>query len=87
MNALFLLIRRFFSRIVAFRIQRRLPVDIWNKTGGTIFQTKKHTAYRENYLSQDISKIIKGTPLQKIFELLPTFPDIFMYSIYMIPRE
>ncbi|MED1512881.1 tyrosine-type recombinase/integrase, partial [Bacillus proteolyticus] len=49
--------------IVAFRIRRRLPVDIGNKNGETIFQTKNHTAYKENYLSQYISKIIKDTKL------------------------
>lgn len=52
-----------FNRIVAFRIRRRLPINIGNKNGGTIFQTKNHTAYRENYLSQYISKIIKDTKL------------------------
>ncbi|EOP20129.1 MULTISPECIES: tyrosine-type recombinase/integrase [Bacillus] len=55
--------KEIFNRIVAFRIRRRLPVDIGNKNGKTIFQTKKHTAYRENYLSQYISKIIKDTKL------------------------
>ncbi|RWS38653.1 site-specific integrase [Bacillus mycoides] len=55
--------KEIFSRIVAFRIRRRLPVDIGNNNGGTIFQTKKRTAYRENYLSQYISKIIKDTQL------------------------
>ncbi|MGR5965244.1 tyrosine-type recombinase/integrase [Bacillus cereus] len=55
--------KEIFKRVVAFRIRRRLPVDIGNKNGGTIFQTKNHTAYRENYLSQYISKIIKDTQL------------------------
>lgn len=55
--------KEIFNRIVAFRIRRRLPVDIGNKNGKTIFQTKNHTAYRENYLSQYISKIIKDTKL------------------------
>ncbi|MED3090831.1 tyrosine-type recombinase/integrase [Bacillus toyonensis] len=55
--------KEIFSRIVAFRIRRRLPTDIGNKNGGFIFQTKNHTAYRENYLSQYISKIIKDTKL------------------------
>jgi len=55
--------KEIFNRIVAFRIRRRLPVNIGNKNGGTIFQTKNHTAYRENYLSQYISKIIKDTKL------------------------
>ncbi|KEK22116.1 tyrosine-type recombinase/integrase [Bacillus gaemokensis] len=55
--------KEIFNRIVSFRIRRRLPVDIRNKNGGTIFQTKNHTAYRENYLSQYISKIIKDTEL------------------------
>ncbi|MFE6139937.1 tyrosine-type recombinase/integrase [Bacillus sp. NPDC057893] len=55
--------KEIFNRIVAFRIRRRLPVDIGNKNGVTIFQTKNHTAYKENYLSQYISKIIKDTKL------------------------
>lgn len=55
--------KEIFNRIIAFRIRRRLPVDIGNKNGKTIFQTKNHTAYRENYLSQYISKIIKDTKL------------------------
>lgn len=55
--------KEIFNRIVAFRIRRRLPVDIGNKNGETIFQTKNHTAYKENYLSQYISKIIKDTKL------------------------
>ncbi|EJR89784.1 hypothetical protein IKE_05989 [Bacillus cereus VD196] len=55
--------KEIFNRIVAFRVRRRLPVDIGNKNGGTIFQTKNHTPYRENYLSQYISKIIKDTKL------------------------
>ncbi|WP_439873280.1 tyrosine-type recombinase/integrase (plasmid) [Bacillus mycoides] len=52
-----------YNRIAAFRVRRRLPIDIGNKNGGTIFQTKNHTSYRENYLSQYISKIIKETKL------------------------
>lgn len=55
--------KEIFNRIAAFRIRRRLPIDIGNTNGGTIFQTKNHTAYRENYLSQYISKIIKDTQL------------------------
>ncbi len=55
--------KEIFNRIVAFRIRRRLPVDVGNNNGKTIFQTKNHTAYRENYLSQYISKIIKDTKL------------------------
>ncbi|MGG5742180.1 tyrosine-type recombinase/integrase [Bacillus cereus group sp. IBL03679] len=55
--------KEIFNRIVSFRIRRRLPVDIGNKNGETIFQTKNHTAYKENYLSQYISKIIKDTKL------------------------
>ncbi|PDY52020.1 tyrosine-type recombinase/integrase [Bacillus toyonensis] len=55
--------KEIFNRIISFRIRRRLPIDVGNKNGGTIFQTKKHTAYRENYLSQYISKIIKDTEL------------------------
>ncbi|MBF7150027.1 tyrosine-type recombinase/integrase [Bacillus toyonensis] len=55
--------KEIFNRIVAFRIRRRLPIDLGNKNGGTIFQTKNYTAYRENYLSQYISKIIKDTKL------------------------
>ncbi|MGN4669239.1 tyrosine-type recombinase/integrase [Bacillus cereus group sp. MYBK234-1] len=55
--------KEIFNRIVAFRIRRRLPIDIGNRNGGTVFQTKKYTAYRENYLSQYISKIIKDTQL------------------------
>ncbi|HDR7379648.1 MULTISPECIES: tyrosine-type recombinase/integrase [Bacillus] len=55
--------KEIFNRIISFRIRRRLPIDVGNKNGGTIFQTKKHTAYRENYLSQYISKIIKDTKL------------------------
>ncbi|MEB3057663.1 site-specific integrase [Bacillus pseudomycoides] len=55
--------KEIFNRIVAFRIRRRLPVNIGNKNGGTIFQTKNHSAYRENYLSQYISKVIKDTKL------------------------
>lgn len=55
--------KEIFNRIAAFRIRRRLPIDIGNSKGGTVFQTKNHTAYRENYLSQYISKIIKDTQL------------------------
>ncbi|MGG3523792.1 integrase [Bacillus pseudomycoides] len=55
--------KEIFNRIVAFRIRRRLPINIGNKNGGTIFQTKNHSAYRENYLSQYISKVIKDTKL------------------------
>ncbi|MGG2065505.1 tyrosine-type recombinase/integrase [Bacillus sp. S14(2024)] len=52
-----------FERIIAFRIRRRLPTELGIKHGGTIFQTKNHTAYKENYLSQYITKIIKETNL------------------------
>ncbi|MGG0274493.1 tyrosine-type recombinase/integrase [Bacillus rhizoplanae] len=52
-----------FERIIAFRIRRRLPTELSIKHGGTIFQTKNHTAYKENYLSQYITKIIKETNL------------------------
>ncbi|MBD5798202.1 tyrosine-type recombinase/integrase [Bacillus pseudomycoides] len=55
--------KEIFNRIVAFRIRRRLPINIGNKNGGTIFQTKNYSAYRENYLSQYISKVIKDTKL------------------------
>ncbi|MGG5737374.1 tyrosine-type recombinase/integrase [Bacillus cereus group sp. IBL03679] len=55
--------KEIYNRIAAFRLRRRLPIDIGNKNGGTIFQTKNHTSYRENYLSQYISKIIKETKL------------------------
>ncbi|PFX40807.1 tyrosine-type recombinase/integrase [Bacillus pseudomycoides] len=55
--------KEIFNRIVAFRIRRRLPINIGNKNGGTIFQTKNHSAYRENYLSQYVSKVIKDTKL------------------------
>ncbi|OQR53307.1 site-specific integrase [Bacillus sp. CDB3] len=55
--------KEIFNRIAVFRIRRRLPIDIGNKNGGTVFQTKNFTAYRENYLSQYISKIIKATQL------------------------
>ncbi len=55
--------KEIFNRIVAFQIRRRLPVNIGNTNGKTIFQTKNHTTYRENYLSQYISKIIKDTKL------------------------
>ncbi|OJD89269.1 integrase [Bacillus anthracis] len=67
--------KEIFNRIVAFRIRRRLPVDIGNKNGKTIFQTKNHTAYRENYLSQYISKIIKDTklPLTENIRITPHF--------------
>ncbi|OFD69130.1 integrase family protein [Bacillus mycoides] len=52
-----------YNRIAAFRVRRRLPIDSGSKNGGTIFQTNNHTSYRENYLSQYISKIIKETEL------------------------
>ncbi|MGG0240545.1 tyrosine-type recombinase/integrase [Bacillus rhizoplanae] len=52
-----------FERIIAFRIRRGLPTELSIKHGGTIFQTKNHTAYKENYLSQYITKIIKETNL------------------------
>lgn len=52
-----------FERIIAFRIRRRLPTKLGIRYGGTIFQTKNHTAYKENYLSQYITKIIKETNL------------------------
>ncbi|WP_242220506.1 tyrosine-type recombinase/integrase [Bacillus cereus group sp. BfR-BA-01380] len=52
-----------FERIIAFRIRRRLPIELGIKHGGTIFQTKHYTAYKENYLSQYITKIIKETGL------------------------
>ncbi|ENQ3106889.1 site-specific integrase [Bacillus cereus] len=52
-----------FERIIGFRIRRRLPIELGIKNGGTIFQTKNHTAYKENYLSQYITKIIKETGL------------------------
>ncbi|KIQ77608.1 integrase [Bacillus sp. L_1B0_8] len=67
--------KEIFNRIVAFRIRRRLPVDIGNPNGQTIFQTKNHTAYRENYLSQYISKIIKDTklPFTKNMRITPHF--------------
>ncbi|MEB9370541.1 tyrosine-type recombinase/integrase [Bacillus cereus] len=55
--------KEIFKRIAAFRMRRRLPIDIGNRNGGTVFQTKNHTAYRENYFSQYISKIIKDTQL------------------------
>lgn len=55
--------KEIFNRIVAFQIRRRLPVNIGNTNRKTIFQTKNHTTYRENYLSQYISKIIKDTKL------------------------
>ncbi|MBE7123491.1 tyrosine-type recombinase/integrase [Bacillus cereus] len=55
--------KEIYNRIAAFRLRRRLPIDIGSKNGGTIFQTKNHTSYRENYLSQYISKIIKETKL------------------------
>ncbi|MDR4173615.1 integrase [Bacillus cereus] len=55
--------KKIFNRIAAFRIRRRLPIDIGNINGGTVFQTKNHTGYRDNYLSQYISKIIKDTQL------------------------
>ncbi|MGG3523798.1 tyrosine-type recombinase/integrase [Bacillus pseudomycoides] len=67
--------KEIFHRIVAFRIRRRLPINIGNKNGGTIFQTKNHTAYRENYLSQYITKIIKDTelPFTKDIRITPHF--------------
>ncbi|MDR4329322.1 tyrosine-type recombinase/integrase [Bacillus pseudomycoides] len=67
--------KEIFNRIVAFRIRRRLPINIGNKNGGTIFQTKNHTAYRENYLSQYITKIIKDTELSftKDIRITPHF--------------
>ncbi|PDY76531.1 tyrosine-type recombinase/integrase, partial [Bacillus cereus] len=67
--------KEIFNRIVAFRIRRRLPVDIGNKNGETIFQTKNHTSYRENYLSQYISKIIKETklPFTRNIRITPHF--------------
>ncbi|HDR8072579.1 TPA: tyrosine-type recombinase/integrase [Bacillus cereus] len=52
-----------FQRVASFRIRRRLTVDIGSRDGGTIFQTKNQSAYRENYLSQYITKIIKDTNL------------------------
>ncbi|MGG2015086.1 tyrosine-type recombinase/integrase [Bacillus sp. S10(2024)] len=52
-----------FERITSFRIRRRLPIELGIKHGGTIFQTKNHTEYKENYLSQYITKIIKETCL------------------------
>ena len=52
-----------FKRIIGFRIRRRLPIELGINNGGTIFQTKNHTAYKENYLSQYITKIIKETGL------------------------
>ncbi|MEK4867993.1 site-specific integrase [Bacillus sp. FSL E2-8895] len=55
--------KEIYNRIAAFRLRRRLPIDFGNKNGGTIFQTKNRTSYRENYLSQYISKIIKETKL------------------------
>ncbi|PGH79705.1 integrase [Bacillus thuringiensis] len=55
--------KEIFNRIAAFRMRRRLPIDIGNIHGGTVFQTKNHTAYRENYLSQYISNMIKNTQL------------------------
>ncbi|MBU4642185.1 tyrosine-type recombinase/integrase [Bacillus toyonensis] len=67
--------KEIFSRIVAFRIRRRLPIDIGNKNGGAIFQTKTHNTYRENYLSQYISKIIRDTklPFTKNIRITPHF--------------
>lgn len=52
-----------FERVIAFRIRRRLPIELGIQHGGTIFQTKNHKAYKENYLSQYITKIIKETDL------------------------
>ncbi|PED04979.1 tyrosine-type recombinase/integrase [Bacillus pseudomycoides] len=67
--------KEIFHRIVSFRIRRRLPINIGNKNGGTIFQTKNRTAYRENYLSQYITKIIKDTelPFTKDIRITPHF--------------
>lgn len=63
------------QRIVNFRKRRRLPIQIGIKHGGTIFQTKHHTAYKENYLSQYITKIIKETnlPFTKDMKITPHF--------------
>ncbi|PFA02425.1 tyrosine-type recombinase/integrase, partial [Bacillus cereus] len=67
--------KEIYKRIAAFRLRRRLPIDIGNKNGGTIFQTKNHTSYRENYLSQYISKIIKETklPFTRNIRITPHF--------------
>ncbi|WP_100618052.1 tyrosine-type recombinase/integrase [Bacillus cereus] len=67
--------KEIFNRIKSFRIRRRLTVDIGNLHGGTIFQTKNHSAYRENYLSQYITKIIKDTKLSftENFRITPHF--------------
>ncbi|MDA2639263.1 site-specific integrase [Bacillus cereus] len=64
-----------FNRIVRFRMRRRLPVDIGNPQGGTIFQTKHHTPYRENYLSQYITSTIQKTelPFTKQIRMTPHF--------------
>lgn len=64
-----------FQRIVNFRIRRRLPIELGAENGGTIFQTKHHTAYKENYLSQYITKIIKDTnlPFTKDVKITPHF--------------
>ncbi|EOO26871.1 hypothetical protein IIU_05981 [Bacillus cereus VD133] len=67
--------KEIFQRIISFRIRRRLTIDLGNQDGGTIFQTKNHTAYRENYLSQYITKIIKdtGLPFTKNIRITPHF--------------
>ncbi|MGG0257158.1 site-specific integrase [Bacillus toyonensis] len=67
--------KEIFNRIKSFRIRRRLTIDIGNPNGGTIFQTKNHSAYRENYLSQYITKIIKDTKLSftENFRITPHF--------------
>lgn len=64
-----------FQRIVNFRTRRRLPIELGIENGGTIFQTKNHTAYKENYLSQYITKIIKDTnlPFTKDTKITPHF--------------
>lgn len=67
--------KEIFQRIVNFRKRRRLPVQLGIKHGGTIFQTKHHTAYKDNYLSQYITKIIKETNLSftKDVKITPHF--------------
>ncbi|WP_369903536.1 tyrosine-type recombinase/integrase [Bacillus manliponensis] len=64
-----------FRRIVDFRVRRRLSVQLGIENGGTIFQTKHHTVYKENYLSQYITKIIKETnlPFTKDEKITPHF--------------
>ncbi|CAM4407009.1 integrase [Bacillus manliponensis] len=64
-----------YRRIVDFRTRRRLPVQLGVENGGTIFQTKHHTVYKENYLSQYITKIIKDTnlPFTKDMKITPHF--------------